>query len=294
MQTVLITEVITTTITVTETPGTVTILQQDPSSVAASMASVDTAQIRQSSLLNPVSNSVNTENPVFTHSVHVSGYEATELSNGGGGSSVFYMSKGQSTTDWSFTPSASIVAEVTTVTVLPVPAPPTQEKGAPLNTTTSHFPFTSPPAGWNSTTKDWNTIDPIGTNPIPGSTLSPSASETSISQPVDTTSIVTVTKVTTEYVSPNGYPAPSVTQPPAVADYGAVPANGYEAPVQAADDGRLEKRQTCYLIYATIGGQLASWCNNWSGQTVLTYTHWDTTGNTPYHHTCQLLTYDQK
>lgn len=280
-QTVLITEIITE--TVTDTPGTVTILQQDPSSVAESMASVDTVQVRQSSQLNPVSNSVNTQNPVFTHSVHVSGYEATEFPNDG--SSVFYMSKGHSTTDWSFTPSASIVAEVTTVTVSPVPAHPAQEKGASTNTTTGHVPFTSPSAGWNSTTNEPITIDPTGTNPIPvipGSTLSPS---TSASEPIVTTNIVTVTAVTTEFVSPTGYSAPAITQPPSVADYGAVPANGYDASVKAFADGNLEKRQTCVLIYATIGGQLASWCNNWSGRTVLTYTHWETTGNYPNHHT---------
>lgn len=264
-QTVVITE------TVTDTPGTVTILQQDPSSIAASMASVDTAQVRQSSELNPVSNSANTENPVFTHSIHVSGFEATELSNDG--SSVYYVSKGPSTTDWSYKPSASIVAETTTVTVSPVPAHSSAQKGASTNITTGHLPFTSPSAGWNCTNTT-TAIDATGTNSLSiptGSTLSPSASE-----PAYTTSIVTVTAVSTEFVTATTPSSSAITEPASV--------DAYDAAVEIFDNGNLEKRQTCVLVYATIGGQLASWCNNWSGRTVLTYTTWETTGKKPMNH----------
>jgi hypothetical protein len=274
-QTIVITE--TATETVTDTPGTVTILQQDPSSIAASMASVDTAQVRQSSELNPVSNSANTDNPVFTHSIHVSAYEATELSNDG--SSVYYVSKGPSTTDWSFKPSASIVAETTTVTVSPVPAHSSAQKGASTNITTGHLPFTSPSAGWNYTNTDSTAIDATGTNPLSipaGSTLSPSASES-----VYTTNIVTVTAVSTEFVTATDSSSSAITQPASVDGYGGLPSNGYDTPVEIFDNENLEKRQTCVLVYATIGGQLASWCNNWSGRTVLTYTIWETTGKKP-------------
>lgn len=231
------------------------------------MASVDTVQVRQSSLLNPISNSQNTNNPVFTHSIHVSGFEATELA--GDGSSVFYVSKGHSTTDWSFSPSASIIAETTTVTVSPVPAHTSAAKAATTNGTIGHVPFTSPAAGWNYTNTDSTVFDATGTNPglVPtGSTLAPSSPE-----PLYSNDVVTVTAVTTEFVTATRPSSSAITELPSL--------NGFDAPIEIFDNEVLDKRQTCVLISATIGGQLASWCNNWAGSTVLTYTTWETTGN---------------
>lgn len=237
------------------------------------MASVDTVQVRQSSELNPVSNSKNTNNPVFTHSIHVSGFEATELA--GDGSSVFYVSKGHSTTDWSFTPSASIIAETTTVTVSPVPAHTSAVKAASTNDTTSHVPFTSPSAGWNYTNTESTAFDATGSGPtsVPtGSTLSPSEPE-----PIYSTDVVTVTAVSTQFVTATEAASSAITEPASF--------KGFDAPLEIFDDGALDKRQTCVLISATIGGQVASWCNNWAGNTVLTYTSWETTGNEQHYET---------
>jgi len=39
----------------------------------------------------------------------------------------------------------------------------------------------------------------------------------------------------------------------------------------------LQKRQTCSMIFAEISGEWASWCNNWDGSTVVSYSTYETT-----------------
>jgi hypothetical protein len=39
----------------------------------------------------------------------------------------------------------------------------------------------------------------------------------------------------------------------------------------------LVKRQTCTLVYATLNGDVVSWCNNWGGSTVVERTSFSTT-----------------
>lgn len=245
------------------------------------MASIDTVQIRQSSLLNPVSGSPDTEIPLFTHSVRVSGFEATELPNDG--SSVFYVSKGSSTTDWTYTPGATIVADVTTVTVLPVPAQSSARRDASINATSGQGPFTIPSGGWNATSSVSTVADASGTEPssLPvWSSLSQSnsSSDTLYASTVTTAATVTI-EVSTEVVTITEPPLPAyATDTASTNGPGAPLSDGYDSPIEIFDNSPLQKRQICTLISATIDGELASWCNNWSGQSVLTYTSWETTG----------------
>ncbi|KIW89012.1 uncharacterized protein Z519_10497 [Cladophialophora bantiana CBS 173.52] len=262
--------------TIIQAPATVTILQQDPNAVASSMAMLDTAQVSILSIENPVSARPIPATQTFTHSVKVSGYEATEISNTG--PSVFYMSKGPSSTDWTFQPSASIIAEVTTVTVQPIPAVPSARQEAQNNSTYSafHTPFSSPFAGWNDTL----TGSPIGGTSAAGTGVSyglPAPLTWSAEvQPTQSLYTSTVTEISTVYATSF---APT-------SGHG-TPAYGYDTsaysydPMSVAGDD-LEKRQTCVWISATIGGQEVGWCNNWAGESTLTFTSWETTTTPTY------------
>ena len=224
------------------------------------MASVDTQQVIEQSQLLPISDKPDPNPTKFTHSVTVSGFEATEISNNGNGGTVFYMSKGTSSTDWSFTPSKSIVAEVTTVTVLPVPQSASNHgKGVNDSNTTVHAQFTSPAGGWNGTysnTSSWSAA----------TASAGTASRYAAASTITVTDIVaTVTQTAASSVST----APT---------YAYVPPQYSYAPPKASNDDGIEKRQTCVWISATIGGQEVGWCNNWDGSTTLTYTSWETTG----------------
>lgn len=259
------------TITVTKVietaPPTITILQQDPQSIIKTLASIDTDQVIEQSELLPISDIPDPNPTRFTHSISVSGYVATEMT--GEGASVFYMSKGPSTTDWSYTPAATILAEVTTVTVLPIAQPTTHNREAQTNTTV-HPPFTKPSGGWNGTNSN-SSIWAAGTGTaVSGFSLAPTSTLTV------TSFVFTVTQSLTVSVTPAptyGYIPPaygySVADSPA--DY------GYESPASSVDYGDLEKRQTCVWITATIGGQQVGWCNNWDGASTLTFTSWETT-----------------
>lgn len=301
-------ETVSVTVTVTEfdTPGTVTILQQDPSSVAASMASIDTVQVRQSSELAPTGNHPDTTNPVFTHSVRVSGFEATELPNDG--TSVFYRSKSDVQTGPSHITTASIIAGVTTVTVEQHPHPTTVHKGffnesasetvlttitlspVPLNTTsstdekthlgynaTAHPPFTSPPTGWNLTSTASTTLDPAETQ----ETLTYSENISIVTVTTASVQVVTITEPSVATITANSL---------ASGGYGFETEYGYDIPAPTSENGGIVKRQTCVWISATISGHVAHWCNNWDGQSVLTYTSWETTGTWSRWHVLAVLT----
>ncbi|KAK5257876.1 hypothetical protein LTR40_009021 [Exophiala xenobiotica] len=169
------------------------------------------------------------------------------------------MSMGASSTDWSFTPSATIVAEVTTVTVLPVPQPsPNHGKGVVESNTTVHAQFTSPAGGWNGTysnTSSW----------------SAATASAGIASPYGVASTITVTNIVATVTQTA---ASSITTAPT---YGYGPPQSNYAPPKASNNYGIEKRQTCVWISAVIGGQEVGWCNNWDGSTTLTYTSWETT-----------------
>ncbi|OAP58937.1 hypothetical protein AYL99_06234 [Fonsecaea erecta] len=243
------------TVTQTVIPPTVTILQQDPNSIASSAASVDTAQVSIESIENPVSAQPYPETTTFIHSIYVSGYEATEVPNPG--ASVFYLSKGPGNTNPTYTPSASIFAEVTTVTVKPVPAVTSAQQQAQYNTTNGTFnpSFSSPSAGWNGTLSGSSTVGVTASSAVSYGPPQPT-------QPVYT---ATVTAVATVFATT----VVSVTA-----------SDGYDA--SSPSNEALDKRQTCVWISATIGGQEVGWCNNWAGGSTLTFTSWETTTTPSY------------
>ncbi|KIV96799.1 hypothetical protein PV10_00616 [Exophiala mesophila] len=258
------------------------------------MASIDTLQVRQSSELAPTGNIPNTANPVFTHSVRVSGFEATELPNDG--TSVFYRPKSD---DPSHITRATIVAGITTVTVGPPPPLSTVARGLMNDSTseihittitlsplpavtasstyqdphqpanvTSHVPFTSHTEGWNLTCTHTTTLDPVDAQ---NGTISSSGpfitTVTATSIQVVTVTQPAISTITESSTIPGGYFQES--------EY------GYNIPARPVENGDIAKRQTCIWISATISGHVAHWCNNWDGQSVLTFTSWETTITPP-------------
>ncbi|OAL38794.1 hypothetical protein AYO20_02000 [Fonsecaea nubica] len=269
--------------TVVQIPATVTIVQQDPNAVASSMASLDSAQVSIQSIENPVSAQPRPATQTFTDSVIVSGYEATEVPNAGG--SVFYMSKGPSSTDWTYQPSASIVAAITTVTVRPVPATTSHHQEAQLSASnnTFHVPFSSPSTGWNGTSDGSSIVGPTDASsgiPATGTDFpygppTPYVSSTEVlpTQPVYTATVTEVATVYATTLAPvSGYGTPAYSYD----------ISTYSNDASSPDSDDLEKRQTCVWISATIGGQEVGWCNNWAGGSTLTFTSWETTTTPTY------------
>lgn len=250
------------------------------------MASVDTQQVVQQSQQGPVSNKPATTTPVFTHSVKVSGYEVTELPNDG--TSVFYVSKDPTTTNGGFKPSRTIVAEITTVTVLPTHQVTSNRQDAQYNitttNTTSHTVFSSPSGGWNGTATDTSSFvwgPGIGEPSESGTTTTEAETAVSYGSPNTLTALTGLTSGsfatrTVASITSTIYSVLTVTAPAAPTD-GYEPDDSYDSPVSPAVVDELDKRQTCVWIYATIGGQQVGWCNNWDGRSTLTYTTWETT-----------------
>ncbi|EXJ85793.1 hypothetical protein A1O1_06161 [Capronia coronata CBS 617.96] len=273
------------TVTITEVvayaPPTITILQQDPSSQAKYMASVDTDYVMEQSQLAPVSNSKDTRIPVFTQSVFVSGYEATEVAYG---NSVFYLSDPPSYTGSSYTPEPSILAEVITVTVLPFSKAATTAEHDVETSSNGPSAFASPSSGWNITYSNSSILGTgtggyptVGTGAAGSSIL---ANGTGASGPrssygaVSTVTLTNIVHTITQSVTVNATSAPAS---------GYIPPNyGYGSSKSSEDHDNVEKRQTCVWITATIDGQEVGWCNNWDGSRTLTYTSWETTTTPTY------------
>ncbi|KIY02573.1 uncharacterized protein Z520_01038 [Fonsecaea multimorphosa CBS 102226] len=257
--------------TVVSVPPTVTILQQDPNSIANTMAPIDSLQVSQESEEQPVSGQRYPTSVTFIHTISVSGYEATELANPG--ASVFYLSQAPADTN---SPWASIAALTTTVTVLPANVAATT--GSTTGTTTvTVLPVpvvnSDQQEVQSNTTAGWNTASTDSSYGPPA----PLSSSTEV-QPTQPVPIATAT----------------VTQFATVYSTATAPANGYgtsanghhaftnndKAGSPNGDD--LEKRQTCVWISATIDGQEVGWCNNWAGGSTLTFTSWETTTTPTY------------
>lgn len=259
--TVYVHDVVTITHTITNTPPTVTILEQDPDSVLSSWASLDTEFVIEQSQLLPISDHRDPNPTQFTYSVSVSGFEATEVSYPGNTGTVFYVSKTGGTAQ----PTDSILVEVTTLTIIPTFAPfpstvANQGKAVSASDFTLPTAFTSSPSGWNDTNSNsslWAAATGYGG-------IVPSAEPTSTITVTNT--VATVTRV----VAGVG----SVTS--VVPSYGYEP-EPYGYPPPKADN-TVDKRQTCLWVSATIGGRQVGWCNNWDGTATVSYTSWETTG----------------
>jgi hypothetical protein len=324
--------------TVYSPPETITIAVENYTSVSLSLssaASVDTAQVSNQNELNPVSEATPTTPSTFLHTIVVPVVEAT-IGGSNSSSGVYYVSIGQNTTDWSYTPNqSSTVVGTTTVTVSPFPTghSPLVTGTETISSTTiitktilrscSAFslstsgiftgPITSsaPPypltngtsnstvfggasgSGRTATVTVYTTNSTITTHivvtklttvatttttviyPASNSTLFSGTSESGRNSVSYNATVTEYTTVATTTVDVTAYPSTSVvngTQTANPTSTSTESALGYSGTNATYSNG---KRQVCTLVYATISGNLASWCNDWDGHTVFhhsTYT----------------------
>ena len=279
--------------TVYSPPETITVAVENVTSVSESLSSaaaVDTAQFSNESELNPVSETFPSVSK-FTHTIIVPLVEATKATNSSSG--VYYVSVGQNTTNWSYTPTQSTVVGTTTVTVSPVPTTPSMSINSTItinstthitSTTTRSGTAPSLTAGGASTGASpyypWSN----GTN---SSTLFGGASSSGkpsksygTTVTVHNTTVTVYSTVATTTVSGPVYPSTisiaNATQTTNSTITGTDSALGYSG-TNATWENTYGKRQVCTLVYATVSGNLASWCNNWDGHTVFHHSTYSST-----------------
>jgi hypothetical protein len=286
--------------TVTQTviisPATVTVALENPAQISASISSdlsIESVYLSEQSELAPVSAPTVTTTNELTITEVVPVVEATLTSSPTNNTGPYFVSVGPSTTDWSltdYTPVSSMTIGITTVTLSPVPpttvaSPTTTVHSILYMTLTTHktdtstirhpFPlstggiFTGPKSyGWNCTS----------------STMASGASGSASKMPIPLATRTTVTNLTTIIVTANitAYPTMSTSRP----TFSEETAHGY-----GFDSGYgslsgygtgIGKRQTCTLVYATLNGNVVSWCNNWDGSTVVIQTSFSTTCKRPF------------
>ena len=271
--------------TVYSPPETVTIALENITSVSESLssaASVDTAQVSEQNDFTPVSDPVPATPTTFTHTVIVPLIEATMATNSSSG--VYYVSIGQNTTNWSYSPTQSTVVGTTTVIVSPVPVLPSSSGNSTTTiSTTTRITRTTTRSGTAyslATGGAYNGSSPYypWTNGTNSSTIFGGASGSGGPSKSYCTTITvhntTMTKFTTVVattVSVTGYQTTvsiaNATRTTNSTSTGTESAFGYSG-TNATWKNTYGKRQVCNLVYATISGNLASWCNNWDGHTV--------------------------
>jgi hypothetical protein len=291
---------VTVTETVTLAPATVTVALENTAQIAASISSdlsIESVYWSEQSELAPVSEPTVTTTHKLTITEVVPVVKATLKSSPTNNTGPYFVSVGPSTTDWSltdYTPISSVTLGITTVTLSPVPpttdASPTTTVHSTLymtlttrktDTSTIHRPFllstggifTGPKSyGWNST-----------------SSMIVAGASGSVSRlPIPMVSHTTVTNLTTIFTTANitAYPTMSATSTTTLSyleetGYGYGFGSGSASPSSGYDTGII-KRQTCTLVYATLNGDLVSWCNNWDGSTVVAQTSFTTTCKNPF------------
>lgn len=208
----------------------------------------------------------------------------------GNGSSVYFVSVGPNTTDWltNYTPISSVTIGVTTITLSPV-----QSSNAPSPTTTIYttlfetmttrqtdtstlhpaFPlttggiFTGPKSfsGWNATrtssTLAGGVSGSVTVLPIPSLGTVTSFNNLTSTLPLGNTTVSPMITATSTLSS--------------TTDIGYGYESGYAFP--GGYGTGLGKRQICTLVSATISGEVASWCNNWDGSSIVVETSFSTT-----------------
>jgi hypothetical protein len=280
--------------TVYSPPETVTIALENITSVSESLsiaASVDTAQVSEQNELAPVSDPVPTTPTTFTHTVIVPLVEATIATNSSSG--VYYVSIGQNTTNWSYTPTESTVVGTTTVIVSPVQVLPSSSRNSTTTiSTTTRITRTKTRSGtayslatgraYNSSSPYYPWTNGTNTSTIFGGTSGSGGPSKSYRTTI-TVHNATMTKYTTVVattISVTAYPATisiaNATQTTNSTSTGTESAFGYSG-TNATWKNTYDKRQVCTLVYATISGNLASWCNNWEGHTVFHYSTYSST-----------------
>lgn len=253
----------------------------------SSAASVDTVQVSENNEFAPVSEPPATNPTTFTHTIIAPLIEATKAANSSSG--VYYVSIGQNTTNWSYTPTQSTVVGTTTVIVSPVPAFHSSANLTTTTSTTTHTTRTTTRSGTAyslATGGAYNGSSPYypWTNGTNSSTLFGGASESGTPSKsygttvtVHNTTMTRYTTVVVTTVSVTAYPTTTsianATQATNSTSTGTESAFGYSG-TNATWENHLAKRQVCTLVYATISGNIASWCNDWNGHSVfhhLTY-----------------------
>lgn len=224
-----------------------TIAVPDYSSISKSLASastIDSIVVVENSQNRPVSAPPDTRIPTFVNSINAPAFEATEASNNG--NSIYYVSATAS-------PASVVIGTTTQSIILSLPhaatTAPSNGQFLPVtNISVSQGNFTAPQSGWNGTQVNATVLPSIN-----------SAGYASVNEPTST-----VTHIT--YVNTTSVVAATTSTITTYEPYGAY-----------TGVGAMVRRQTCVLISAEIGGQWASWCNNWDGSTTVTYTSWQTT-----------------
>lgn len=275
-------------------PSTVTVALEDPAQISAALSSalsIESMYLSDQSELRPISEPVVTSTNKLTITEVVPVIVATLTSSPTNNTGPYYVSVGQSTTDWSltdYTPVSSVTIGTTTITLSPVPpttvASPTTTVHSTFytaltthqtDTSTIHRPFTLSTGGIFPVPNSygWNTTNTC-------SAVAAAASGSVSILPIPLVTYTTVTNLTTVFLTANitAYPTISPTSPISSSEeigYGYGFGLGYASP--SGYDTGLGKRQTCTLVYATLYGDVVSWCNNWDGSTVVTQTSFGTT-----------------
>jgi hypothetical protein len=284
--------------TVTESftlqPSTVTVALENPVQISAALSSalsIESMYLSDQSELRPISEPIVTSTNELTITEVVPVIAATLTSSPTNNTGPYYVSVGPSTTDWSltdYTPVSSVTIGATTITLSPVPpttaASPTTTVHSTFYTTltthktdtsTIHHPFTLSTGGifpvtnsygWNST----NTSSAVATG----------ASGSVNILPIPLVTYTTVTNLTTVTLTVNVTAYPTISSTSAIGsseetEYGYGFGLGHASP--SGYDTGIGKRQTCTLVYATLNGDVVSWCNNWDGSTAVIQTSFVTT-----------------
>jgi hypothetical protein len=275
-------------------PSTVTVALENPAQISAALSSalsIESVYLSEQSELRPISEPIVTTINKLTITEVVPVIEATLTSSPTNNTGPYYVSVGPSTTDWSltdYTPVSSVTIGITTITLSPVPpttaASPTTTVHSTFymtlttrktDTSTIHRPFPLSTGGifpgpnsygWNSTNAS--------------STIAAGASGSVSIFPIPPVTYTTVTNLTTVFLTANITAYPAITPTPTISfseetGYGYGFGSGYASP--SGYDTGLGKRQTCTLVYATLNGDVVSWCNNWDGSTVVIQTSFRTT-----------------
>lgn len=254
-------------ITVTAVAPTVTVAAVDPSSVSnkfATQASIDTIQVIQESQAAPVGFPLPLPQS-FTHTATAPLVEATPVDENSDGISVFYIPQGPDSTVEE-TPVA-----VTTVIVSPTPAapPPAPQKQPQVNNTINMTSFRTATitryGGWNASSA------PVGPSTAGYGAIASPIVPSGLSRllPSSDDSLVTTTTVT-HYLSSQTVGIVTKTTAPGYGNFSVAGISKVPSTLTA----QLVPRQTCFVVDA---GPYGTWCNNWDGSQVVSYSSYETT-----------------
>jgi hypothetical protein len=251
------------TVTVTDTPDVVTVAAIDPSSISvkfSTMASIDTIEVIQKSQAAPVGFPYPLPQ-YYTNTADAPLVEVTEVDTNTDGIPDYYKPN---------RPAGSTPVSTTTVTVLPTPPPAVGQAQAPpalglvqvnttINTTSFYTATTTRYGGWNASVPHATTS--VGGYGPPRPPMIPSGASHSSSSSDD---LSVTTTVVTVYRSTHTLSGTTKTTAP-----------GYGNFTIAHISKALVARQTCTEVDA---GRYGTWCNNWDGSTVVSFSTYETTG----------------